>query len=99
MITRLVRIRRVEGQCIEFVVTHDRQSRPGIDHRPDDLQCFPNLGSTVDEVAEEDHPSLWVLVDALLLGVAELPQEPLEGVSVAVDVTDEVVHDFSLSNP
>lgn len=31
-------------------------------------------------------------VDALLPGVAELPEESLEGVSVAVNVADEVVH-------
>jgi hypothetical protein len=48
---------------------------------------------TVDEVAEEDRLPLGIPADALLPRVAELLEEPFEGVSVAVDVADEVVHD------
>jgi hypothetical protein len=48
---------------------------------------------TVDEAAEEDRLPVGVPVDALLPRVAELLEERFEGVSVAVDVADEVVHD------
>jgi len=82
----------VKSQGIEFVVTHHREGRPGVDHRPDDLQRLPNLGPAVDEVAEEDRLAFGVAVYALLPGVAKLPEQPFEGVSVAVDVADEVVH-------
>jgi len=43
-------------------------------------------------VAEEDGLTFWMPVDALLPRVAELLQQPFEGVSMAVDVADEVVH-------
>jgi hypothetical protein len=50
------------------------------------------LGATVDEVAQEDGLTFWATVDALLPRVAELLEEPFEGVSVPVDVADGVVH-------
>jgi hypothetical protein len=88
----LVRIGSMEGQGIEFVVAHDSQGGAGIHHRPNELEGLPNMRATVDEVAKKDGLAFWVPVDALVLGIAQLPEEPLEGVSVAVDVTDEVVH-------
>ncbi len=87
----LVRIGSVKSECVKFVVAHDCKGGAGIDHGPDDLERFPDLGAAVNEVAEENSLALGVLVDALVLGIAQLPEEPLEGVSVAVYVADEVV--------
>lgn len=81
----------MKGEGIKFVVAHDRQSRPGVDHGADYLQRLPDIGATVDEVAEKDHSAFGMPVDTLVLGVAELGKELLQGVSVAVDVADEVV--------
>jgi hypothetical protein len=89
----LIRVRGVEGQGVEFVVTHDGQGGTGIYHGPDDVEGFPDQRAAVDEVAEKDGLTFWVPVDALVLGITQLPEEPLEGVSVAVCITDEVVHD------
>jgi hypothetical protein len=89
---RAVGISRVESESIQFVVAHDCKGRPRVDHRPNELQRLANLWSTVDEVAEEDRLSLGMAIDAHSAGVTELLQEPLGGVSVAADVTDEVVH-------
>jgi hypothetical protein len=50
------------------------------------------MGAAVDEVAEKDGLAFGVLVDALVPGVAQLLEESLEGVSVAVDIADQVVH-------
>ena len=89
---RLFRVWSVKSEGIEFVVAHDRQSRPRVDHGPDDLQRLPYLGAAVDEVAKEDGLAFGMPVDAVVLGIAEFGQELLQGVSVAVDVADEVVH-------
>jgi hypothetical protein len=89
---RAAGIGRMECQGIEFMVAHDGLGCAGLHHRPDDLQRLANLGSTVDEVAEEDRLAVGVPIDALLAGVPELLEQPFEGGSVAVDVTDEVVH-------
>ena len=87
----LVRVGGMEGQRIEFVVAHDCKGGAGIHHRPDDLEGLPDLRAAVDEVAEKDGLAFWVPVEAFVLGIAQLPEEPLEGVSVTVDVADEVV--------
>ncbi len=88
----LVGVRGMEGQRIEFVVAHDCQGGASIHHGPDDLEGFPDLGAAVDEVAKKDGLAFGVPVDAIVLGIAQLPEELLESISVAVDVTDEVVH-------
>ena len=92
MVPGLAGVRSMKCQRIEFVVAHDCQGGAGIHHGPDNLEGFPDLGPAVDEVAKKDGLAFRVSVDPLLLGIAESPKEPLEGVSVAVDVTDEVVH-------
>ncbi len=88
----LVRVRSMKSQRIEFVVAHDGQGGTGIHHGPHDLEGFPDLRAAVDEVAKKDGLAFGVSKDALVLGIAQLPEEPLEGSSVAVNVTDEVVH-------
>ncbi len=67
----LIGIWSVVGQSIEFVIAHHCESRPGVDHGPDDLKGFSDLRASVNEVAKKDSLPLGVLVDALVLGVAE----------------------------
>jgi hypothetical protein len=45
----------VVGQGVEFVVAHDGQGLPFLDHGPDDFKHLPNLRPPVDEIAEENH--------------------------------------------
>ena len=52
----------MKSQGVEFVVAHDCKGCPGVDHGPDDLKGFPDLGAAVDEVTEEDRGSLAVAV-------------------------------------
>jgi hypothetical protein len=87
---------RMEGQGVEFVVAHDRESSARLDHRPDDLERLVDLGAAVDEVAEENGLAVGVPVNAVLPRVAERLQELLESVSVAVDVADQVMHETAL---
>ncbi len=89
---RLLGIGGMESQRVEFVVAHDCKGCPGLDHRPNDLQRLTNLWPAVDEVAEEDGLAFGMLIHALLPRVAQSLQKLLQGVSVAVDVADEVVH-------
>lgn len=82
----------MKSESIEFVVAHDGQSRPGVNHGADYLQRLPDIGAAVDKVTKEDGLAFGMPVDALVFGVAELGEELLQGVSVAVNVADPVVH-------
>jgi hypothetical protein len=96
----LIRVGSVKSESVEFVVAHDCQGGASIHHGPYDLEGLPDLRAAVDEVAKKDGLAVRVSVDALVLGIAQLPEESLEGVSVAVNVADEVVHiDYLLFTP
>ena len=99
MVPGLVRVRGVEGQGVEFVVTHDCQGGASIHHGPNELEGLSDLRAPVNEVAKEDSLAFGVLVDALVPGIAQLPEEPLESISVAVDVADEVMHSTNQRKP
>ena len=82
------------GQSVEFVIAHDGQGKAGVDHGPDDLKGFSDLRASVNEVAQKDSLPLGVLVDALVLGVAECREELYKLAGMPVDVSDEVVHQW-----
>ena len=84
----LVGVRGMKGECVEFVVSHDRQSSTRVNHGPDEFERFANMRAAVDEVTKKDGLTFRVPVDALVPGIAQLPEQPLEGVSVAVNVAD-----------
>ena len=88
----LIGIWCVIGQSVEFVIAHDGQGKAGVDHGSDDLKGFSDLRASVNEVAKKDSLPLGVLVDALLLGVAECREEFYKLAGMPVDVSDEVVH-------
>ena len=92
----LIGIGSVVGQSVEFVIAHDRQGKAGVDHGPDDLKGFSDLRASVNEVAQKDRLPFGVLVDALVLGVAECPEELYKLAGMPVDVSDEVVHTMRL---
>ena len=95
----LIGIWSVVGQSIEFVIAHDRQGKAGVDHGPDDLKGFSDLRASVNEVAQKDSLPFGVLVDALVLGVAECREELYKLAGMPVDVPDEVVHGRRLRPP
>ena len=88
----LIGIWCVIGQSVEFVIAHDGQGKAGIDHGPDDLKGFSDLRASVDKVAQKNSLPLVVLVDPLVLGVAECREEFYKLAGMPVDVADEVVH-------
>ena len=45
----IVGVQRVIGNRVEFVIAHDRQRRTFVNHRPNDLQYSPLIGTAVDE--------------------------------------------------
>lgn len=92
----LIGIGCVVGQSVEFVIAHDRQGKAGVDHGPDDLKGFSDLRASVNEVAQKDSLPFGVLVDALVLGVAECPEELYKLAGMPVDVPDEVIHTMRL---
>ena len=96
---RFVWIWGVEGKGVEFMIAHHCESRPGVDHRADKLKGFPDLGASVNEVAQKDSLPLGVLVDALVLGIAECREEVYKLAGMPVDVSDEVVHGRRLRPP
>ena len=95
----LIGIWCVIGQSVEFVIAHDGQGKAGVDHGPDDLKGFSDLRASVNEVAQKDSLPLGVLVDALVLGVAECREEVYKLAGMPVDVSDEVVHGRRLRPP
>ena len=95
----LIGIGCVIGQSVEFVIAHDGQGKAGVDHGPNDLKGFSDLRASVDEVAQKDSLPLGVLVDALVLGVAECREEVYKLAGMPVDVSDEVVHGRRLRPP
>ena len=95
----LIGIWCVVGQSVEFVIAHDGQGTTRVDHGPDDLKGFSDLRASVNEVAQKDSLPLGVLVDALVLGVAECREELYKLAGMPVDVSDEVVHGRRLRPP
>ena len=73
------------------MIAHDRQGTTRVDHGPDDLKGFSDLRASVNEVAQKDSLPLGVVVDALVLGVAECREEVYKLAGMPVDVSNEVV--------
>jgi hypothetical protein len=92
VLTRVRLIGCVVGERVELVIAHHGEGRTAVDHRPDDLERLQDPGAAVDEVAEEDGLTIGVAVDAVPLLVSELLEQPLEGIGMAMDIADEVVH-------
>ena len=82
---------RVVEQRVELVISHHGAGGARIDHRARDLQRTPNLGPSVNEVSDEDKLPGSVAIDPISLIVAQSLQQPLKLVSMAVNVSDNVV--------
>ena len=95
----LIGIWSVVGKSVEFVIAHDGQGTTRVDHGPDDLKGFSDLRASVNEVAQKDSLPFGVLVDALVLGIAECREEVYKLAGMPVDVSDEVVHGRRLRPP
>ena len=75
------------------MIAHDGKSGTCLVHSVDDAEGFADVGATVYEVVEEEGFAGGVMVSALVvLLITEFGEEFFEGVGVAVDVSDEVVH-------
>lgn len=82
----------VEGQGIEFMVTHHGQCSPFLDHWPHDIKDLSNLWATVDEVAEKDYLSFGMAVRTIGLPIAEGIQQLHKFIGMAVNIADKIVH-------
>jgi hypothetical protein len=80
-------------QGVQLVVPHDGQGVTALDHGADNLKHLSNLWPPVNEVAEKDHSAIRVLVNAFDLSVAQGIQKFDQFVGVAVNVTNQVVHE------
>ena len=87
------RILRVVSQSVELVIAHDGQGGPFFGHGSDDLKRLTDLRSSVDEVAEENHLAFGMPVFALGLVVAQGSEQMYQFIGVAVNITDQIVHD------
>jgi len=88
---RVLRIRRMPRDGVEFVVAHDGQCRSRLDHRAHDAHGFQLARAPINEVADKDRLTIGMPPDEGVLAVAHLAQQCGQRVGVAVDVTDDVV--------
>jgi hypothetical protein len=56
------------------VISENSEGVSGVRHASNDLQGFPDLRSAVDEVADENHASFRVFINAVPFRVAEFFQ-------------------------
>ena len=89
-----VGIGSVVTKGIEFMIPHHRQCASVVNHRSDQLEHFPDLRPAVDEISHKDSFPRWMGVVPLGPAVAEQFQERSQFGSVAVNVTDKVIHGF-----
>ena len=82
----------MEPERIDLVVAKDRVSVAVFDHPAHRLEHFPDFWSSVDVVSHEDDlAALRVGVDSVSVFIAQLGEQGVEFVGVAVDVADDVV--------
>ena len=85
------RIGRCPGDGVELVVPHHGASRSGVCHGPDEFEGAKLAGATVYKIADEDGCPAGMSPRAAAMPVAEISQQGLKLVGMAVDVADDVV--------
>ncbi len=83
-------VRGMPRDRIELVIPHHCARGAGIEHGANKLERAALARSAVDEVADEDRRRVRVAPRAHSRAVAEVREERLELVRVAVDVADDV---------
>src|SRR5690554_6908229 len=96
MFTRVLRVFRSPGYCVEFVVAHHRQSVALLDHVSGNGDGFYLFRAAVYKVTQENNRALGVLPHAIFFTVIHLGEEGFEFSGVAVNIADQVVHLSSL---
>jgi acid phosphatase class B len=81
----------VVEQGVELVISHHGTSGARIDHRARDLQRATNFWSPINKVADEDKLPGRMAVDAIALLVSQSSQQSLKLISMAMNVSDNVV--------
>ena len=76
---------------VEFVIAHHHFGGALLVHGSNRVDDGDLLGATVDEVADEDHPSSGVAKGAGVVSVSESMQQFDKMAVAAVDVPDDVV--------
>src|SRR3989344_1622306 len=79
------------AQGVEFMVTHDAQRLPCLDHVVDDVQRLANPWAAVNDIADEHRHARGMTPNAGLLVITEPVEQVLKGQSATVHVTDQVV--------
>ena len=82
----------MKRQCIEFMIAHDGGSRAGFAHRAHDVDRVANPRASINKVAAEEHFAVGMAKSTGLFRVPQLVQQFYQLISVAVNVTDNVVH-------
>src|SRR5690606_12335871 len=78
MFTRVLRVFRSPGYCVEFVVTHHRQCLAILDHVSGNGDGFYLFRAAVYKVTQENDLSLGVLPHAVCFSVIHLAEEGFE---------------------
>ena len=100
VVTVIRRIRGRPGDGVELVVSHHGASRSCVRHRPDKFKGAKLARAAIHEVADEDGGAARVPPCATSMPEAEMGQQCLKLVGMAVDVADDVVvHLLGLHRP
>jgi hypothetical protein len=76
---------------VEFVVSQDRASRTGFAHRAGNPEDFSLFRTAVNKVADKDYFPFWMSENTFNLCIVEFAHQAMKGISVAVDVANNVV--------
>ena len=72
---------------------------PGLHATIDTPQHLPLFRTTVDEIADIDHPSREIPEDAFNIRISEPMQQPMQRVGVSVNVANKIVSVFDQTLP
>ena len=81
-----------ERKHVEFVVTHQRNRRPGIAHGTHQVQRFAYLGAAVYVIAQEYYRPFTARIPERTFGlhIAQLLQQGAEFIAVPVNIADKI---------
>ena len=87
-------VRRMPGNRVEFVVSHDRLGRSSFDHPAHGRDTFQLLASAIDKVAYEYRTAIRMSVCAVSINVPKFVQQGMKLVRLTVYVSNDVVCHF-----
>jgi hypothetical protein len=84
---------------IELVIAHHRICRTGVAHGANHPQHLALFRTTVNEIADKDHPPRRMPEHAVDIGISEPLQQPVQRIGMTVNVANEIIPLFDQSPP